>query len=185
MLARVEAPYSEYLKSLSQEGRGFRRRDLDRNLAQVAAEFVDAGELRVPGEHEAGSAPDEVVEPPATLAEALQYFIRSQQEDGIGIDRRCDLYPWNIGDLLGEVARAKIRVGGIPQPGSVLEHSRPWSGEKAHLRRQLTRLLAAIVKVNGELRIEEQHRFAEGHPVLRTAEAEDVDPTLPSEFRWR
>src|SRR6476469_3154479 len=67
----------------------------------------------------------------------------------------------------------------IAQPGPGSEHANPWRGKKAHLRCQLSGLLASIVEILRELRIEKQDGFTGGHAVLRSAEAEHIDPDAP------
>ncbi len=74
---------------------------------------------------------------------------------------------------------AGVGVGGVAQPGAVLEHADPGGGEEAHLRGELAGLLAAVVEVLGEGGVEEDDGLADGHAVLGAAEAEDVDAGLP------
>ena len=72
-----------------------------------------------------------------------------------------------------------VGVFGITQPGIVFEDADPWRGEKTHLRRQLTGLLAAVLKVFGQLTVEEQDRLTYRHAVLGATKAEYVNAGLP------
>ena len=68
---------------------------------------------------------------------------------------------------------------GVTEPGPGFEHADPGRGQKAHLRRQLPRLLASIVEILRELRVEKQDGFAGGHSILGSAKAENVDAGAP------
>jgi len=80
--------------------------------------------------------------------------------------------------------RARISVFGILQPRSALQHPHPGRSQETHLRRELSRLLAAIVEIDGQLPVEENHRLAHRHPILRSTKAQNIHAVLPTQLRW-
>src|SRR5690349_19732766 len=73
----------------------------------------------------------------------------------------------------------------MTKPGAVLQHAHPWRREESHLRGQLARLLATIIKFFGELRIEEHYGIAHRGAVFRPAKAEHINACLPCDFLRR
>ena len=78
-----------------------------------------------------------------------------------------------------------IGLSGISQPRTGLQHPDPRCGEESHLRGELSRLLAAVSELVCEFLFEKDDRFADRHAVLCAAEAEHIDPDLPSDFLRR
>lgn len=105
---------------------------LEGGFFEVVEEGVYAGEVGVPGEHDAGSAADEGVELPAAGSETLKDGVRGLKEDGVGFDGGND---FDVGDgcyRVGEITRALVGVAGVGEPCTAFEHADPGCGEEAH-----------------------------------------------------
>ncbi|MNP09124.1 hypothetical protein D3C76_1012160 [compost metagenome] len=75
-----------------------------------------------------------------------------------------------------------IGVVAMAQPGAIFQQAYPRCRQKAHLRRQLPGLLAAVVEVFGQLAVEEQDRLTHRHAVLGAAKAQHIDAGLPGQL---
>ncbi len=154
--------------------------------ANVRRQFAHPCFLRIPRAHEPrATASDKGIEAPALGPQRLQRGFRHLQEHAVGLHREHQLHTRQVAHQRGQQLRAVIGMAAIAQPGAVFEQPDPGRGEKTHLRRQLARLLAAVVEVIGQGAIEEQDRFAHGHAVLGAAEAQHIHPGLPGQLRWR
>ena len=71
------------------------------------------------------------------------------------------------------------------EPHVVVHDRGPRRGEKTHLRRELTALLAAAQEFVGERAIEKHDRFTERQTVLRAAQAERIDTGTPRDIGRR
>ena len=99
--------------------------------------------------------------------------------DGARFANACASLGCSPADLPRQSRGAGIAMRGIAQPGPGFEHADPGRRQKPHLGRQLSGLLAAIIKILREFAVEEQDRFAHGHAVLGATEAEHVDAGAP------
>lgn len=100
---------------------------------EVVAELIDAGEVGVPGEHDARGATDECVETPSTLADFLKDGVRGLEKEGVRFNGSKDVDAGDVGDLFSAIFCAVVGVRGIAEPGTALEHANPRRGEEAHL----------------------------------------------------
>ena len=91
-------------------------------------------------------------------------------------------YPGDGGQRRRQLAGAGIGMGGVAQQCAVPEQAQPRCGEKAHLRGQLAGLLAAVVKLEGQLPVEEHYCLADRQAALGPAEREHVDADPPGQF---
>ena len=78
-----------------------------------------------------------------------------------------------------------VGVATVLEPGAVLEHADPGSGEETHLGGELAGLFAAEGEFFGEFKIEEDDGVAHVGAVLGAAEAEDINTGLPGDLFGR
>ncbi len=137
----------------------------------------------VPGADEAAVVEaDEGIEHPALVEEGLDGVGGELEEDHVGLARVEEAEAGDGGQLGFEEGGHAVGVGGVAEPGLVLEHADPGGGEEPHFRGELAGLFAAVIELAGHVVVEEDDRLADGHPVLGTAEAEDIDAGLPGDF---
>lgn len=151
-------------------------------FAEVVDEGVEIGFGGVPGAHEAAAGVAfEDVEMPAAGMELLDGVEGELDEDAVGLDGVKELEAGEGFEEMGELPGHGIGMGGVAEPGAVGEQSAPGSGEEAHFGGQLAGLFDAVLKVAGEVGVEEHNGFGDGPAVFGEAEAEDVDAGAPGE----
>ena len=105
---------------------------------------------------------------------------RDDGEDAVRLNRIRQLHDVvEIPQPLREQARHRVGVRGVAQPQVVVQQRLELRGDVPHLRGELHPLLARVREDLGRrVRAREDDCLAEHHPVLRPAEAADVDPGL-------
>ena len=76
-------------------------------------------------------------------------------------------------------------MAGVFQPGIVFQQSHPGRRDKAHFRRHMSGLLAAVPEFFRQVPVEENNDFTHRQGQLCRAEREHVHPCLPGDLFWR
>ena len=89
------------------------------------------------------------------------------------------------GDTANGAAKALghlVGVIGMTQPGIILKHADPRSGQKTHLAGELAGLLVLPVKFMRQGFVEKDQRLASMRPVLCEAKTKHVDASFPRDL---
>src|SRR6266542_6265267 len=108
--------------------------------------MVDVRCRGVPGAHEpAATGADESVKLPPLRPQSIDRGAWQFGKDRVGLAREEELDLWERPQFRFEILCHLVGVGGVSQPGAVLEHPDPGGGNEAHFTGELAALLAAVI----------------------------------------